>query len=115
MKSRGAAASAAGNFGGTNVETTANTMTNSRQGSHRKLLAEIAIIGLAHRGHVMLRERWCRMMVPKRAAASRRKRTARAARRYQIKRAPPEQDRACLKSSMPAERTSRRPLAFALL
>ncbi|MEY9465662.1 hypothetical protein ABH973_006075 [Bradyrhizobium ottawaense] len=30
-----------------------NTMTISRQGSHRKLLADVAIIGLAHRGHVM--------------------------------------------------------------
>ncbi|MBR1132504.1 hypothetical protein [Bradyrhizobium iriomotense] len=44
-------------FGGTNVETTANTMTISRQGSHRKLLAELAVIGLAHRGHIMVRER----------------------------------------------------------
>ncbi|WP_439375398.1 hypothetical protein [Bradyrhizobium sp. DASA03120] len=26
-------------------------------GSHRKLLAKLAVIGLAHRGHVMLRER----------------------------------------------------------
>jgi len=40
-------------FGDRNFETTANTMTISRQGSHRKLLAEIAVIGLAHRGHVM--------------------------------------------------------------
>ncbi|WP_161495449.1 hypothetical protein [Bradyrhizobium sacchari] len=57
MKSLDAAASAADTFGGTNVETTANTMTISRQGSHRKLLGDIAVIGLAHCGHVMLRER----------------------------------------------------------
>ncbi|MGX1322605.1 hypothetical protein AB7M17_006058 [Bradyrhizobium sp. USDA 377] len=71
MKPRGAAASALDDFGGTNCETTANTMTISRQGSHRKLLAELAVIGLAHRGHVMVRERWCRMMVPKRPASTR--------------------------------------------
>lgn len=57
MKSHCAAASVADIFGGTNVETTANTMTISRQGSHRKLLAELAVIGLAHRGHIMVRER----------------------------------------------------------
>lgn len=44
-------------FGDRNFETTANTMTISRQGSHRKLLAEIAVIGWAHRGHVMQAER----------------------------------------------------------
>ncbi|MBR0982998.1 hypothetical protein [Bradyrhizobium liaoningense] len=44
-------------FAGRNSETTANTMTISRQGSHRKLLTEVAIIGLAHRGHVMQAER----------------------------------------------------------
>jgi len=57
MKSRTAAVSAADIFDGRNFETTANTMTISRQGSHRKLLVEVAVIGLAHRGHVMGRER----------------------------------------------------------
>jgi hypothetical protein len=61
MKARAATSSAArllGTiFGGKNFDTTANTMTISRQGSHRKLLAEIAVIGLAHRGHVMQAER----------------------------------------------------------
>ncbi|RXH23343.1 MULTISPECIES: hypothetical protein [Bradyrhizobium] len=72
MKAHGATSSAAGLvvgtifdgkifggkiFGGKNFETTANTMTISRHGSHRKLLAEIAVIGLAHRGHVMQAER----------------------------------------------------------
>jgi len=57
MKSGAAAASAADTFDGRNFDTTANTMTISRQGSHRKLLVEVAVIGLAHRGHVMGRER----------------------------------------------------------
>ncbi|MCK1723473.1 hypothetical protein [Bradyrhizobium sp. 141] len=59
MKARDATSSAVVGtiFGDKNFETTANTMTISRQGSHRKLLAEIAIIGLAHRGHVMQAER----------------------------------------------------------
>jgi hypothetical protein len=62
MKARGATSSAAGLVvgtivGGKNFETTANTMTISRHGSHRKLLAEIAAIGMAHRGHVMQAER----------------------------------------------------------
>jgi len=66
MKARDATSSAARlvgtMFGGTisggkNFETTANTMTISRHGSHRKLLAEIAVIGWAHRGHVMQAER----------------------------------------------------------
>ncbi len=62
MKAREAISSAAGLVAGTisgdrNLETTANTMTISRQGSHRKLLMEIAVIGLAHCGHVMQAER----------------------------------------------------------
>ena len=62
MKARDATSSAVGLvvgtiFGGKNFETTANPMTISRHGSHRKLLAEIAVIGLAHRGHVMQAER----------------------------------------------------------
>jgi len=44
-------------FCGRNFETTANTMTISRQGSHRKELAALAVIGREHCGHVMLRER----------------------------------------------------------
>jgi hypothetical protein len=32
-------------------------MMISRHGSHRKLLIELAVIGLAHCGQVMLRER----------------------------------------------------------
>lgn len=44
-------------LGDRNFEVTANTMTISRQGSHRKLLLEVAVIGLAHRGHVMQAER----------------------------------------------------------
>ena len=51
-------------FGDRNFETTANTMTISRQGSHRKLLVEIAVIGLAHRGHVMQAERRQHTFVP---------------------------------------------------
>ncbi|MBR0700946.1 hypothetical protein JQ599_13650 [Bradyrhizobium diazoefficiens] len=62
MKARDATSSAAGLVAGTifgdkNFEATANTMTISRHGSHRKLLAETAVIGLAHRGHVMRAER----------------------------------------------------------
>ena len=62
MKAREATSSEAGLvvgtiFGDKNFEATANTMTISRQGSHRKLLVEVAVIGLAHRGHVMGRER----------------------------------------------------------
>ncbi|PDT87504.1 hypothetical protein CO669_25420 [Bradyrhizobium sp. Y36] len=62
MKACDLTSSAAGRVDGTilgdrNFDTTANTMTISRQGSHRKLLAEIAVIGLAHRGHVMQAER----------------------------------------------------------
>ena len=45
------------NPGRQDFATTANTMTISRHGSHRKLLAETAVIGLAHRGHVMRAER----------------------------------------------------------
>ncbi|WP_142251210.1 hypothetical protein [Bradyrhizobium sp. UNPF46] len=59
MKARDATSSAVVGtiFGDRNFDTTANAMTISRQGSHRKLLAEIAVIGWAHRGHVMQAER----------------------------------------------------------
>jgi len=53
MKPGTAAVSAADIFDGGNFDWAANTMTNSRHGSHRKLLVEFAVIGLAHRGHVM--------------------------------------------------------------
>ncbi|MFT4116563.1 hypothetical protein [Bradyrhizobium sp.] len=56
---------------GRNFETTANTRMISRQGSQRKELVEFAVIGLAHCGHVMLRERQRARFVPKRAAATR--------------------------------------------
>lgn len=59
-------------------ETTANTMTISRQGSHRKLLAEIAVIGLAHRGHVMQAERGRHMFIPKSSALSHRPKSSAA-------------------------------------
>ncbi|MGY8705091.1 hypothetical protein RAD16_05025 [Bradyrhizobium sp. 18BD] len=70
MKARAVISSVTAIIGGTNVEATANTMTISRHGSHLKLLAELAVIGLAHCGHVMLRERGRRMFVPKSAAAN---------------------------------------------
>jgi hypothetical protein len=40
-------------LGGRNFDTTANTMTISRQGSQRNVLVEFAVIGLAHCGQVM--------------------------------------------------------------
>jgi hypothetical protein len=40
-------------LGGRNFDTTANTMTISRQGSQWKVLVEFAVIGLAHWGQVM--------------------------------------------------------------
>jgi hypothetical protein len=49
---------------GRNFETTANTRMISRQGSHRKLLVEFAVIGLAHCGHVIHRERDWPAFVP---------------------------------------------------
>ncbi|MDE5446951.1 hypothetical protein GWG65_37595 [Bradyrhizobium sp. CSA207] len=51
--------------GGRNFETTANTMTISRHGSHQKVLVDFAVIGLAHRGHVMHGERSLQTLVPK--------------------------------------------------
>jgi len=57
MKSGTAAVSPADIFDSGIFDWAANTMTNSRHGSHRKLLVELAVIGLAHRGHVMGRER----------------------------------------------------------
>jgi hypothetical protein len=53
--------------GDRNFETTSNTMMISRQGSHRKVFAELAVIGLAHRGHVMLAKRNRRTLVPHRS------------------------------------------------
>ncbi|MCK1707643.1 MULTISPECIES: hypothetical protein [unclassified Bradyrhizobium] len=55
--------------GGRNFETTANTMTISRHGSHQKVLVDFAVIGLAHRGHVMHGERSLQKLVPKRPEA----------------------------------------------
>ena len=54
--------------GDRNFETTANPMTISRQGSHRKLLEEFAVIGLAHRGHVMQSKRRWHICVPTRSS-----------------------------------------------
>jgi len=62
--------SAAGLCAGRNFETTANTMTISRHGSHRKELVEFAVIGLEHCGHVMLRERRWQWFVPRPSAAN---------------------------------------------
>ncbi|OAF19598.1 hypothetical protein AXW67_02175 [Bradyrhizobium neotropicale] len=45
-------------FGGTNLETTASTMMISRQGSHRNVLVEFAVIGLEHCGQVMQGRTW---------------------------------------------------------
>ncbi|MFB6448885.1 hypothetical protein [Bradyrhizobium tunisiense] len=82
MKARGATSSAVigAIFGERNFETTAKTMTISRQGSHRKLLAEIAIMGLAQRGHVMQAERCWHMFVPEPSQANVRGRLGKPAR-----------------------------------